>query len=442
MAERNHVFSIAQTEIETAGPNPAGTRPRTLKVLVSAFAASPIKGSEFAVGWEWIRAIAKNHSVWAITRESEREEIEDYLRAHPNELTNVSFCFVPWHEPSYSGILLHIAYRIEYVNWQKRCFAKARDLDANVNFDIVHHVNGTGFREPGFLWKLGKPFIWGPILGLTYFRLRFLKSIPIGEAAFLVAKNLTTAWMMYVARRPRQAAFAAARILAGTRQTATMVDLLWKKPSTVISPVTPPEIKENLPTRRNPGAPLRLIWCGSFEPRKALKLLLLSLECLKGDEVQWELIVIGSGRLEDRCRRMACDLGISEHCRFLGRQPRDKALALMQSGHVFVDSSLYEGFPTTVVEAMSLGLPLVGIDHFGFGDAVDDRCGILIPPTDIHSVIVGFAEAIRKLWRDEELRYKMALAAQAAAMYLSWKHKIQIVESIYQDVQRLTYRTT
>lgn len=221
-----------------------------------------------------------------------------------------------------------------------------------------------------------------------------------------------------------------------------MVDLLWKKPSTVISPVTPPEIKENLPTRRNPGAPLRLIWCGSFEPRKALKLLLLSLECLKGDEVQWELIVIGSGRLEDRCRRMACDLGISEHCRFLGRQPRDKALALMQSGHVFVHSSLYEGFPTTVVEAMSLGLPLVGIDHFGFGDAVDDRCGILIPPTDIHSVIVGFAEAIRKLWRDEELRYKMALAAQAAALYLSWKHKIQIVESIYQDVQRLTYRTT
>jgi glycosyltransferase involved in cell wall biosynthesis len=433
---------MAQTEIELTGSNSAGIRTKTLKILVSAFAASPIRGSEFAVGWEWIRAIARNHSVWAITRESEREEIEDYLRAHPNELTNVSFCFVPWHEPSYSGILLHVAYRIEYVNWQKRCFAMARDLDVKVNFDIVHHVNGTGFREPGFLWKLKKPFVWGPILGLTYFQLKFLKLIPIGEATFLVVKNLTTAWMMHVARRPRQAASAAARILAGTRQTATMVDLLWKTPATVISPVTPPEIKQHPPARRDPGAPLRLIWCGSLEPRKALKLLLLSLGSLKCDEVKWELLVIGSGRMEDRCRRMACDLGISEHCRFLGRLPRAEALALIQSGHVFVHSSLYEGSPTTVVEAMSLGLPLVGMDHFGFGDAVDDRCGILIPPTDIHSVIVEFAEAIRKLWRDEELRYKMALAAQTAAMYLSWEHKIQIVESIYQDARRLTYRTT
>ena len=81
--------------------------------------------------------------------------------------------------------------------------------------------------------------------------------------------------------------------------------------------------------------------------------------------------------------------------------------------------AFYEGFPTTVVEAMSFG---VTVSHyrpfFGFGDAVNVRCtGILIPPTDIRT---GWWYSVsQRLYEscggDEELRYKMALAARAAA---------------------------
>jgi hypothetical protein len=41
---------------------------KPLKVLVSAFAFSPVKGSEFAVGWNYVRAIASKHKVWVIAR--------------------------------------------------------------------------------------------------------------------------------------------------------------------------------------------------------------------------------------------------------------------------------------------------------------------------------------------------------------------------------------
>ena len=435
------MITITPTELTSKVSNSINVRPKPMKVLVSAFAASPVRGSEFAVGWEWIQAIAERHQVWVITRESEREEIESYLSAHPSELANVSFRYVPWNEPTNQGIFLHVVYTRRYIQWQKQCLAAARELDAKENFNIIHHINGTGFREPGFLWKLGKPFVWGPILGLQYFRLRFLRLIPIEEAIFLVVKNLAIAWMMRIARRPRQAAYAASRILAGTKQNATMIERLWKRPSLVVSPVTPPAVRHNQPARRNQDEPLRLIWCGRIDAKKALGLLLRALEGLNDGEVKWELLVIGSGQMEDQCRRMAHDQGILERCKFIGQQTRDDTLALMQGGHVFIHSSLYEGAPTTVVEAMSRGLPPVGMDHCGFRDAVDDSCGILIPPTNIDSVIVEFAEAIRKLWRDEESRYKMALAAQATARLLSWEHKKQIVKSIYEDIQRSDHRS-
>jgi glycosyltransferase involved in cell wall biosynthesis len=215
--------------------------------------------------------------------------------------------------------------------------------------------------------------------------------VPLCEATFLLAKNLTTAWMMHIARRPRQAALAAAAIIAGTKQAAAIVEKLWKRSSVVISPVTPPELEQHSPCPRAPNDPLRIIWCGGIEARKALRLLLLSLGRLIESEVRWELLVIGSGPLEGRCRTMANDIGIAEHCRFMGRQSRDKVLNLMRSGHVFVHSSLYDGSPTTVVEAMKLGLPLVGLDHCGFGDAVNERYGILIPPVSIEVAVAGFA---------------------------------------------------
>jgi len=430
-----------QTALECTSSNPAGTRPKPLNILVSAFAVSPSRGSEYAVGWEWIGRIASRHSVWVITRELEREEIEAYLRDHPGEQANVTYSFIPWHQPLHPGIVLHIVYRMRYVQWQKRCLAVARKLDAEVDFDIIHHLNTTGFREPGFLWQLGKPFVWGPVLGLRYFRLKFLRLLPIGEAIFQVAKNLTTAWMMHIARRPKQAALAAASIIAGTRQDAMMVSQLWKRSSRIIAPGTPPDIEQHPPMRRAQGHPLRIVWCGRIDSKKALHLLLLSLSRLTGIDVYWELFVIGTGPLEEHCRGMAASKGIAEHCRFVGGQPRDKVFDLMRSGHVLAHTSLYEGAgPTTVLEAMRMGLPLVGLDHCGFGDSVSDRCGILIPPTSIESAVAGFAEAIRKLSRNEELRYKMALAAQHAAEHLSWGHKMAIVDSVYECAQSSIHR--
>src|SRR3954463_9598639 len=159
---------------------------KSLKILVSAFAACPDRGSEYAVGWEWIQAIGAQHHVWAITMEASRGEIEEYIRQHPTALSNVSFHYIFYKRSSKSGAIWYLFHFLRYLRWQRRCFALAKQLDSKIDFDIIHHLNGTGFREPGFLWKIGKPFVWGPMGGLHYFPLKFLGLLPVTSALFMI----------------------------------------------------------------------------------------------------------------------------------------------------------------------------------------------------------------------------------------------------------------
>ena len=41
-----------------------------------------------------------------------------------------------------------------------------KNIIENENFDLIHNLNPIGYREPGYLWKLNLPYIWGPIGGI------------------------------------------------------------------------------------------------------------------------------------------------------------------------------------------------------------------------------------------------------------------------------------
>jgi glycosyltransferase involved in cell wall biosynthesis len=307
-------------------------------------------------------------------------------------------------------------------------------LDAEIDFDLIHQITATGFREPGYLWKIRKPFVWGPIGGLQFFPLRLLNAVPFRSRPFLVAKNLSTVWAMHISRRPRRAAAAAKAILAGSSNVADKVRALWGRDATLSCEVSAPDLEPRLPVRRGAHEPLRIIWSGGCEPRKALNIVLLALAQLKRSSVDWQLTAVGDGPLLGSWKALADKLGIGERCRFLGRVPRAKALSVMATGHCFVQPSLYDATSTVVAEALAYGLPVLCLDHFGFKDAVNAECGIKISPNRLDQVIREFAQVIEALWLDEDRRYQMAIAAQKASQRLSWKHKEGVVNEVYSRI--------
>ena len=201
---------------------------RSLKVLVSAFAFNPLKGSECSVGWDYVRAIPQHHKVWVLTRSLEREDIEKYMLQNPEAISNVSVHYIDERFHNLSSPLGYITNYLRYKQWQREAYQRGRTLDTQINFDLIHLVNGTGFREPGHLWKLGKPFVWGPIGGLQFFPLAFLGALPAPARLHFLLKNLATVWAMYFSRPPKRAAAVAQAILAGSSNVAEKVHSLWE----------------------------------------------------------------------------------------------------------------------------------------------------------------------------------------------------------------------
>jgi glycosyltransferase involved in cell wall biosynthesis len=319
-------------------------------------------------------------------------------------------------------------------HWQRGALRLGRALDAEIDFDLIHHVTATGFREPGHLWKLGKPFVWGPIGGLQFFPVRLLNAVPFRSRLFFVLKNLSTLWAMHISGRPRRAAAAAQAILAASSNVADKVRTLWGRDATVLCQVSAPDLELRLPVRRGVEEPLHIIWCGSCEARKALNIVLLALGQLKQSPVDWRLTVVGDGPLLGSWKALAGRLGVGERCTFLERLSRAEWLRIMASGHCFVQPSLYDATTSVVVEALAYGLPIVCLDHFGMKDAVDAEYGVKISPDTLDQVVRDFAKAIEALWLDEGCRYEMAIAAQQSSRHLTWKHKEGVINEVYSRI--------
>ncbi|MBI3378784.1 MAG: glycosyltransferase [Nitrospirae bacterium] len=135
---------------------------------------------------------------------------------------------------------------------------------------------------------------------------------------------------------------------------------------------------------------------------KAVRILLLS------EGIQCRLVILGRGPEQERLEKLAVELGINTNVEFFGFQTNPyKYLA---RSTVFVLSSLYEGFPNVLLEAMALGIPSVatrcptGPDEI-ITEGVD---GILVPSADEKAI----ADAIKKLLLDDDLRKRLSEAGK------------------------------
>ncbi len=121
------------------------------------------------------------------------------------------------------------------------------------------------------------------------------------------------------------------------------------------------------------------------------------------------LIIVGDGPEREPLEKLARHLGIAERVHFAGPRSRTEVLGLMAACDVFVLNSTYEGLPHVVLEAMSLGLPVVATAVGGTPEVVEsERNGLLIQPDQ--SALV---QTLKRLQDDPKLRRKLGCQGQA-----------------------------
>jgi glycosyltransferase involved in cell wall biosynthesis len=413
---------------------------KRLKVLVSAYACNPTKGSEEGVGWGWVHAIAQYHETHVIVACYHRKDIEKAINECPGSFKNIYFYYVPHklfhYKPSKFWIfiensslkpLMNSAYRL----WQKDEFNIAQQLHKKIKFDLIHQLTYVGFRFPGHLWEINVPFIWGPIGGLENIPWRFLPMLGFKGCFYFGFRNIFNILDKAFRRNPRKA-FTRAKggIIAATGGIRKEILRWYGEDSEVICEIGPPSFAAEHHSFKQTDEPLKISWSGQHTPGKSLPLLLRSLAKLY--DIPWQLDILGNGPCKKKWQKLTTDLSINDSCHWHGYLPRSKAIQLVQQSHVFVITSMKDLTSTVLLEALSQGVPVICPDHCGFSDVVTDDCGIKLSVLSPDQLELDLMKAIKWLAENEGERRRLAKGAMIRSQDFSWEKKAKQINMIYQ----------
>jgi glycosyltransferase involved in cell wall biosynthesis len=127
------------------------------------------------------------------------------------------------------------------------------------------------------------------------------------------------------------------------------------------------------------------------------------------------LSIVGEGPEESRLRTLIHNFDLEDKIDLPGAVPRDELLAKLASSDVLLFPSLRDGGGTVVIEAMSAAKPVVCLDIGGPGLHINDECGIKLTPTSPEDTAHNLADALERLYLDEDLRVTLGQAARKRA---------------------------
>lgn len=153
------------------------------------------------------------------------------------------------------------------------------------------------------------------------------------------------------------------------------------------------------------GMPKRpyILSAGRLEYQKAHEVLIRAFAA-SGAWRTHALVILGKGSLINDLHRLAAQLGVGEHVRFIGFV--SNPYAWMAKADLFVLSSRWEGFPTVAAEALASGTPLLMTDcKFGPRDVIEPGVsGELVPVDDAEAMAVQIAALLASPERRAALR--------------------------------------
>jgi glycosyltransferase involved in cell wall biosynthesis len=175
------------------------------------------------------------------------------------------------------------------------------------------------------------------------------------------------------------------------------------RPDRVRSTMVP---ERALPPRRTGVA--RLVFLGQLVERKGLPVLIEAFARLQRDA---ELLIVGGDwgtpGYPQRLKAMAQDAGVAARIYF--ENHRQDVGAVLSTADVFVLPSLSEARPRSIIEAMSLGIPVVASNVGGIPSLVtDEETGLLVPAGDP----MALATALDRLIQSPDLRHRLGVAGR------------------------------
>jgi glycosyltransferase involved in cell wall biosynthesis len=412
-----------------------------MKVLLSAYACGPDRGSEPGIGWNCVRQVARFHEVWVVTWAEQRPAIDRALSLHP--LPNVHFVYVDSIRWGSLGRLGWRGERVSYYAWQIAAWLVARRLHRREGFDIIHHVTLGGFWYPTFLPLLRVPFVWGPVgTGLPSpkaFHGEFSLRGRAGEWARWVAVAVSRLDPIR-----RQIEGRASAILAVSPLTVQQLRPKNRRKAQLFSQVGV-DRKEmtGLPDKKSNRGRFRVLSVGRLVHWKGFALGIKAFALFHERYPNSEYRIIGDGPERAKLARLVSSAGLSGAVHFPGWLSRSDYLGELARGDVLVYPGLHEPGAYVIAEAMAAQLPVICLDFGEPASIVTHETGIKIPVSDPERVVAAISEACAGLAAHPSLCDHMGDAGRQRILGLfEWDEKGRTLADIYEHVVRGRHPTT
>jgi glycosyltransferase involved in cell wall biosynthesis len=127
---------------------------------------------------------------------------------------------------------------------------------------------------------------------------------------------------------------------------------------------------------------------GRLSPEKNHARLIRAFAVIHEENPDTRLVILGGGKLERELNELVMSLGLESAVTLTGQI--ENPYAIMAASHCFVLSSDYEGQPMVILEARTLGLPVITTAFASVGDSVPEGAGMVVPQT-----VEGVADGMR-----------------------------------------------
>jgi glycosyltransferase involved in cell wall biosynthesis len=402
------------------------------KILLSAYACEPGKGSEPGVGWQWACGLADKVDLTVITRRNNREAIENKLQSFPADspIHSVKFRYY-----DIGGLAAYLKSKkllptnVYYLLWQA---GVARFMQNDISsFDIVHHLTFCTPLCPGF-WPNNAKRVIGPV-GAPIVNSNYLSIFGRGSAlqyvrGLVLRHLLCFPWL-------KKSFMSAHSVVPANSETKMLLEkqgvncldvMLDTGVSTSIS-------HAELDQKTNNGC--RFLCVGLLARRKGVEFIIRAFArflLAQNDRDQFSLTILGDGPDGRRLQKIASSCGVDKHIFFKGAVDQSEVASYFLSSDVFVFSSVRDTSGSVNLEAMACGLPILCLSHQGVADITDESCAVRVAPAPIDQTVDALADGMLLLASDSGLRARLGANARMRALTVfSWDQKFTKMVEIY-----------
>jgi glycosyltransferase involved in cell wall biosynthesis len=305
--------------------------------------------------------------------------------------------------------------------WDLRAVAALRRVIQRLEVDVLH----THLALADFVGGLAGALTRSPVVST-------LHNVAADRGKYPLAGRILA---NFATRRLADRLIAVSRAVAETHEhelriPAARIDVI---PNVPIAPLLVPDRLDREAKRHELGVSRECLICNvaALTASKDQETLLRALQRVVQERRDVMAVIAGDGPRRPHLEALARELGLEEFVRFLGDRP--DAVEVMAASDVACQLTFeFEGLPVAVLDAMSLGLPIVATDVSGVPEVVENaKSGILVAPGDVDAV----AEALLRLLQSPEERAKMGAAARRqVSVTLDPATWIGRIESVYRDL--------